>query len=402
MFFDEEQKQFYNLVNVEDAMLDQISDLRFYEGSIYCISPAQEEMIKIRFPKYNFSINATARARAKVSLATIFDLHINKKYELKEQASSVSLSKTGTLMYLGVEGFLKASPKGSDSFYQLESLTPSHINYVTFKEIAQEYLAYSDKETNRFYLLDFTMKQIGRLQAQGVQTLTDELFLLKNYHSSGHDEEIFLWPMGNCKLAIIDIENRQYEVVNELGGVGMTEPLCHCAVSCDNGRRITTLTMKKSTGLTYINFWARGSSVITKPITYIDKGLEALTSLEISTDRSLLFGAGETDEGGALIAFSNDKHFDFVCKEDFLGQPLKIVKKLQNADILIVGAEKTLSIIHYADAHFSILRNFSEIFTDSSLISLDWGGNEIVAIDDKGTTIRHLIFKKQLEEIKVK
>jgi hypothetical protein len=209
VFFDEEQKQFFPLANIENVMTGQISDLRFYEGSIHCISPGQEEMCKIRFPKYQFQIAATPRTRAKVSLATIFDLHVNNVYTLKEKASSIFLSDTGSLMYLGVEGFLKAASKdvSENGKFDIERLTPSHINYIAFKEVAQTYLAYSDRETNRFYLLDFNMKQIGRLQARGVQTLPDDLFLLKNYHSSGHDEGIFLWPMGDCKLAVIDVEN---------------------------------------------------------------------------------------------------------------------------------------------------------------------------------------------------
>ena len=40
MLFDEGNKAFYSMCNVENIMNDQISDLRFFEGSLYCISPA--------------------------------------------------------------------------------------------------------------------------------------------------------------------------------------------------------------------------------------------------------------------------------------------------------------------------------------------------------------------------
>ena len=113
-------------------------------------------------------------------------------------------------MYIGVDGFLKAASKSGDSdgTFNLQKLMPSHINYISFKEVDKTYLAYSDRETNRFYLLDFNMKQIARLQAKGLQILPDNLFLVKNYHSSQHDLNVFLWPMGDCKLAILDLESR--------------------------------------------------------------------------------------------------------------------------------------------------------------------------------------------------
>lgn len=124
--------------------------------------------------------------------------------------------------------------------------------------------------------------------------------------------------MGDSKLGAIDLERNQFEVINELGGFGKLDPLCHCAVSCEDGRKIASLTIKKQTGHTYLNFWSKGcSNVTTKPITYLDKDLENLISLEISSDRSVLFAAGESNKGGSLIAISNDKYFDFICKEEF-------------------------------------------------------------------------------------
>ena len=174
-------------------------------------------------------------------------------------------------------------------------------------------------------------------------------------------------------------------MVEELGGAGKKEALCHCAVSCDNGRRVVTLTTKKSTNSTYINFWGKGAlSVVTKPITYVDKTLEKLNCLEISTDKSLLFGAGENALGGCLVAFSNDKYFDYVCKEEFADEPVAAVKKLSNSDILIVGAKTRLSIMHYEGGHFSMLRNFSNIFSEGRIISLDYFGKEIVALNENG------------------
>ena len=43
------------------------------------------------------------------------------------------------------------------------------------KEIEQRYLAYSDIETNKFYLLNFNLEQVARLNAAGYQTIKSNL-----------------------------------------------------------------------------------------------------------------------------------------------------------------------------------------------------------------------------------
>lgn len=81
VFFKE--NKFITLNIVEDVLTDEICDLRFLDGNLYAISQADEDIAKINFKKYNFRIKATPLARAKVSLASKFDLHIRREYELE-------------------------------------------------------------------------------------------------------------------------------------------------------------------------------------------------------------------------------------------------------------------------------------------------------------------------------
>lgn len=65
--------------------------------------------------------------------------------------------------------------------------------------------------------------------------------------------------------------SQEYEIVDHLGGASPQDSLAHCAVSCDNGRRVCTLTTKQETDVTFINYWRKGASaVITKPVNSID------------------------------------------------------------------------------------------------------------------------------------
>jgi len=106
-----EEGQFVHLYDIPDLLDDEICDLKFFEGSLYCISPANEEIASLKFPGYNFAIKATPRDRAPNALSTMFDLHIKNEFVLEDKTDSIRLSETGQLMYLGVEGVLKLAPK---------------------------------------------------------------------------------------------------------------------------------------------------------------------------------------------------------------------------------------------------------------------------------------------------
>lgn len=81
LFFD--NTQFVTLNTIEDLLTDEICDMRFDNGDLYAISQADEEIAKINFNKYSCKIEATPLARAKVSLASAFDLHIRREYDLE-------------------------------------------------------------------------------------------------------------------------------------------------------------------------------------------------------------------------------------------------------------------------------------------------------------------------------
>jgi hypothetical protein len=83
-----EDNKFVQLCSVSDILEDEISDLKFFEGSLYCVSPANEEIAIVNFPAYRYKLKATPRNRAPTSLSTMFDLHIKKDWPLEGKANS--------------------------------------------------------------------------------------------------------------------------------------------------------------------------------------------------------------------------------------------------------------------------------------------------------------------------
>jgi len=50
------------------------------------------------------------------------------------------------------------------------------IQFLEVREINQTYLAYSDLDSNKFFIEDFEMNEIARLQPAGVQTIQGKIF----------------------------------------------------------------------------------------------------------------------------------------------------------------------------------------------------------------------------------
>lgn len=84
---------------------------------------------------------------------------------------------------------------------------------------------------------------------------------------------------------------QEYELVDHLGGGSLQDSLAHCATSCDNGRRVATLTTKKETEITFINFWRKGApAVITKPVNSIDNSSKFFHLNFLKSRKTLLHG----------------------------------------------------------------------------------------------------------------
>lgn len=125
--------------------------------------------------------------------------------------------------------------------------------------------------------------------------------------------------------------------------------------------------------------------------------------MEISNDKTMIFAGGKTkDNNGVLVAFSFDKYFDYIAKEEFIGEPVGCMKKLVFSDVFIVGAGRTLSVVNYDDGHFSTLRTFSGIFQDQFVNDVSIHKNEICLLGSKGNKVVHLNFKNNIGEFRVK
>ena len=74
------------------------------------------------------------------------------------------------------------------------------------KEIEQSYIAFVDKETNKFLVVDFSMEDIARLKPDGVQRIDG-----KNTHNHRVTGPIREVPLGYLRQPHIPVGNGQHE-----------------------------------------------------------------------------------------------------------------------------------------------------------------------------------------------
>lgn len=98
---------------------------------------------------------------------------------------------------------------------------------------------------------------------------------LMSSSTRGIDSDIFLWLAGNTKLGVIDFQRMEYDLVDGLGGQGVSEYLPSTLVSVLDGRKVLSVAYKKGSGACFLNYWQKpaigtASRVITRPVEYLD------------------------------------------------------------------------------------------------------------------------------------
>lgn len=107
--------------------------------------------------------------------------------------------------------------------------------------------------------------------------------------SRGFDSDIFLWLAGNTKLGVIDFSRMEYDLVDGLGGQGVSECLPSALLSVQDGRKVLAVAYKKGSGACFLNYWQKpalgaASKVVTRPVEYLDSSSSrSLTQLTSST-----------------------------------------------------------------------------------------------------------------------
>jgi len=134
-----------------------------------------------------------------------------------------------------------------------------------------ERFATTDVTNNNLRIMNHSFKPSLKIKAEGIQALSSGYRNRFEQSYAITDKHIFIWAAGTMKLGVLDFMKRQYEFVDHIGGMGITESLCHAVASKNEGRTIASLsTINTSGGICFINFWRRGSpNVTTKHVSTI-------------------------------------------------------------------------------------------------------------------------------------
>ena len=135
-------------------------------------------------------------------------------------------------------------------------------------------IGFTDQETNRFELLSAEMEQIAMIEGHGREFVDEERVHLMNSSTSHSDPSVYLWTSGGCGVGVMDCQRMEYDFVIGLGGAGDGERLPVSLLSVDEGRKVMTVTSKKTSGTWFFNYWEKSlggkDRVLTRPVEYVD------------------------------------------------------------------------------------------------------------------------------------
>jgi hypothetical protein len=124
-------------------------------------------------------------------------------------------------------------------------------------------------------LLSTSLEQEAVLDGIGMEGIDPSKEHLMSSSTRGIDSDIFLWLAGNTKLGVIDFQRMEYDLVDGLGGQGVSEYLPSTLLSVLDGRKVLSVAYKKGSGACFLNYWQKpaigtASRVITRPVEYLD------------------------------------------------------------------------------------------------------------------------------------
>lgn len=135
-------------------------------------------------------------------------------------------------------------------------------------------IAITNSEDNSFELLDLSLNTLATLPGVESEGMSASLSKYLNFSTLGHDADIYFWKKGGNSFGIVDLANKQYDIIEGINGIHpKDESISVCGLSTLNGRRVVTVSCKKRNGSFYFNYWekVKNSTVFSKPVEIIDR-----------------------------------------------------------------------------------------------------------------------------------
>lgn len=181
-------------------------------------------------------------------------------------------SGDGLSLLFKMDGMLHVCTRDKNGF-DLSKLSDSFINFVQLKRNEQCRLAYSHADDNHLEVLNENMECLALVDSQGLEAVDPKREHLTAQGTYGKDDHIFLWPAGNGYLGIVDLEALEYDLIEDLGGMGTGEYLAINLQSAADGRKVLVSVFQKASGSSYLKYWQKADPPkppITVPSEYVD------------------------------------------------------------------------------------------------------------------------------------
>ena len=350
LFFD--GTNFELMAEYTNLPIGSITHMQIMDEELYCASPEKDSLLKIVYMGRGGANYSKDKVKVEKSAALQFAVGSKKAFSLTPVLSWMKISGASDMIASSDDklcSFEKSSVKPHDIEFTKRSETSIQIRDAWKVEDGR--IVALAKSSNTLKLFDKDLKEISYIKGKGKQAYPSEVAATT---ATSTDSNIFMWPMGDGYLGVVDVEKVEYDMIGGLGGLGGEHPLCHMMLASNNGRKVLTVSGKASSNSCYFSYWQKteGSMAVTRSIDYlyskrklsVTNQVTDIHAFDCNADGSVFLLAGKSGKENTIIAGSFDGYFDFISALQ-VDAEARYIKRIHRSDYFFVGSVGKIYVV---------------------------------------------------------
>lgn len=260
LFYD--GSKFSVLASYDDLKAFKISQMQLLEEDLFCLSPANETILKITFTGRTVPV---IKDRPKPERTTTSQFGVSKKKTNQLPHKITWMRASQKELLLKVEGKLATVSTTANKESDLASnIEKSEVEFLDLVKTKEGKLIYSEPQSNILKVVDSQGEVLTTISARSAQPVLPEheaTFLF------APESPLFLWLMGEGYLSLVDSDKNEYDRIEGLGGKGVG--ISHLGLSANEGTKI--LTGMEVDEKMYLMYWNKidPSGLCSRPVSLI-------------------------------------------------------------------------------------------------------------------------------------
>lgn len=269
LFFD--GTNFESIAEYPNLPLESITHFQNLEEELYCVSPEKDIMLKIIYASRSAPPISKEKPKIDKAVLTQFQVAAKKTVPMTSKPTWVKLGPGNKELQFKCLGKLNSIEKkeGKSSIDVSQAMKDLGIVFQDLQKLQDGRFIISLPHSNVLKLVTSSGDEITSFEAKGPQSYDPSVASLVCSRST--DSHIFLWPMGQGYLGILDLQRMEIDKVPRMGGLGSEDSLAHLIIASQNGSKVMSVSLQNSSSTLFFSFWQKmePGKIVTRSAEYI-------------------------------------------------------------------------------------------------------------------------------------